>query len=54
VDLLLACLEHVLTKLKDKVELRGHFHDSLYLACLCSGPHPGCQQSKAVVRELEE
>lgn len=52
VDILLVCLDHVLTKMKDRVELRGHFHDSLYLACLCKGPHP-CKQAKEIVAELE-
>lgn len=52
VDLLLVALEHVLDS--KKVELRAHIHDSLYLACLCSGPHPGCSQAKEVVEEIVE
>jgi len=44
-DLLLIALEHVLTSKKE--ELRAHIHDSLYLACLCEGPHPNCKQEKA-------
>lgn len=51
VDLLLVALEHVLTS--NKVELRAHIHDSLYLACLCEGPHPNCKQAQEVVQELE-
>lgn len=51
VDLLLVALEHILAS--KKVELRAHIHDSLYLACLCPGPHPGSKQAEAVVEELE-
>ena len=50
-DLLLKALNYVLES--KEVELRSHFHDSLYLACLCKGPHPGCEQSKKVVEEIE-
>jgi len=49
-DLLLRALEWVLES--KKVELRAHFHDSLYLKCLCPGPHP-CQRVKGVVEGLE-
>ena len=51
VDLLLVALEHILDS--KKVELRGHFHDGLYLACLCEGPHPGCEEAEKFKQELE-
>lgn len=50
-DVLMVMLDHILDS--SKMELRGHFHDSVYLACLCPGPHPGCKQSEEIKSELE-
>lgn len=52
VDLLLLVLNWILAS--KKVELRGHFHDSVYLACLCEEEHPNCKQGEEFKKELEE
>jgi len=52
VDLLLVALDYVLDH--EEVELRGHYHDSLVLACLCSEFHPGCSTATRIRQELEK